>query len=257
MTTDLIIFDPDARGLPPKRAKPAKQVAQRKRETEALQKLIAGQQKLAERITKAEAAADRESAAIDAEAASVVEQIKRGFDWALSTRKRKAVALDVEVERQAAVQLAAAIEFKQAEIADLDRLIADGLDAALVEQAATIGADYQAALEAARAAAVKLEGLSVALGNGRPARLIIEAPGFAVCGHDIDTTVVASAPMDVAAAADSFGNLRAVWLADPSALPGRHLKFAAPASDPLANITYESLTAAERRQADLRFSVNA
>jgi hypothetical protein len=136
--------------------------------------LIAGQQKLAARIEKAEIAAGRESAAIDQAGASIVSQIKSGLDWSLNAvrKKRSAVSPDLAVEKSAAIQLAAEIERKRGEIEDLDRAIAEAVDAALVEQAKTIADEYVAALESVRAAATKLEGLDVALQRGRVGRLV-------------------------------------------------------------------------------------
>jgi hypothetical protein len=242
------------RCLPPARKQLASIHAQHMDAVASLAKLEAGRQKLAARIDKAEAAAGRESAQVDAEASAVLESIKRGLEWALSPRKRQPVSHDLQVERAALAKLDDAIAAQQAAVETLNAQLTEAANAALIAHAAaTIGAEYQAALEAVRAAMTKLEGLEVALGRGRDGRTVGEVPGYAVAGHELSMTAVAAAPTEIAAAVDTWRSLAKAWMADPRALPGRVLKFAAK-HQPDETTPYHLLSAAERRLVDAKFA---
>ncbi len=245
----------DVRGLPPARARLARFVAWRRRETDALAMLEAGRGKLMVRIEKAEEAGHRESAAVNAAAASVVEQIKRGLDWTLgAVRKRPTEPeADLTVERTALAKLDAAIAAKRAEVDAIGKRLADASDAALVEHAeATIGAEYHAAIEAVRAAMTRLEGLEVAIGRGREGRLVGELPGFATAGHELGVTAVAAPQREVAAAGENWRELARVWSDDPRADASKVLLFSKHDPGALKDVVYHQLTDVERRLVDAR-----
>ena len=245
----------DVRGLAPARARLARFVVWRRREADALAMLKAGRGKLMVRIERAEEAGHRESAAVDAAAASVVEQIKRGLDWTLSAVRKRPTEpeADLTVERTALAKLDAAIDAKRAEVDAIGKRLAEAANDALVEHAeATIGAEYLAAIEAVRAAMTRLEGLEIALGRGRDGRLVGELPGFATAGHELDTTALAAPQSEVAAAGENWRELARVWSDDPRADASKVLIFNKHDPGALKDVVYHELSDAERRLVDAR-----
>ena len=209
----------DVRGLPAARARLACYGAWRARSANELVQLEVGRSKLAERIAKAEQASKRQAAEVDADATSVVEQIKRGIvDWTFGQgRKMPEAGPNLAVEHQALSKLDSEIAAKRETIAAIDARLPGLAHAALVEHAVKIGGEYQAALDAARDAMTALEGLNVVLGRGRQGRPVGEMPGYAIAGHLLEFTPVAAPLSEVAAAADVWRALARAWSADPRA----------------------------------------
>jgi hypothetical protein len=244
----------DTRGLPTARAKLATYLAWRNREALALAALEAGRGKLAGRVDDAEAGLKRQAAEVDAAAASVVEQIRRGLEWTLgAARKRPDVeGPDLSVAKSALAKIDGEIAAKREAVAAIDARLPGLAHASLVEHAAKIGGEYRAALDAARDGMTALEGLNVVLGRGRQGRPVGEMPAYAVAGHPLDFTPVAAPLSEVAAAADVWRSLARAWLADPRADVSKMLRFAPHDPAALESVLYHELSAVERRLVDFR-----
>ena len=244
----------DVRGLPAARARLACYGAWRARSANELVQLEVGRSKLAERIAKAEQASKRQAAEVDADATSVVEQIKRGIvDWTFGQgRKMPEAGPNLAVEHQALSKLDSEIAAKRETIAAIDARLPGLAHAALVEHAVKIGGEYQAALDAARDAMTALEGLNVVLGRGgkagRSARCrATPSPDIFLNSHRSPHRCPKSPPLRTSGARwHGHGRLTR------APTHRRFLQFAPHNPSSLEGVVYHELTAVERRLVDVR-----
>jgi hypothetical protein len=244
----------DTCGMTPARVRLARFGAWARRERDALATLEAGRGKVAAQVEDAEARRQARAAEVEAEAASIAERIRNGLDFVLTLAapRRAGPAPDLTVAKATLAHLDAEIERKRAEVESIAGRLPKLIDDALREEAAAIGAEYVAALEAARAAMTKLEALDVALGGGRGGRLVFEAPGYAAAGHELDAAAIVAPPAEISAAVRVWRAFAAELAANPRADASKFLRFAA--HDPHAADTalYHELSPAERRLVDAR-----
>jgi hypothetical protein len=247
----------DVRGLPPARAALARFVAWRRREADALAQLEAGRGKLAAQVERAEESKRREEAAVDAEASSIVSQIKQGLTWSLAAIRKRTVEAgpDVEIGKRALGQLNAELEAKRLEVESIGERLAAAADAALREEAGSIAASYETHLSAARAEATKLAALEMVLYPERDQRrIVIEAPGFSVAGDEIGSRAISGALSEVVKAADVWRTLKQTWTENPRADPAKVLRFNKHDPAALSNLPYHELSDVERHVVDAKFA---
>jgi hypothetical protein len=242
----------DVRGLPPARAALARVVAWRRKEQDALATLKAGRARIAARIEAAKAEIAQDHAQAEAEAASILDSVRRGAEFALSFIRPREAVLDLTVAHLALAKADEEIRVKAAELDAVAERQKLAVDAALTEAAHSVVNAYDSALTAATEAAARLEGLAVHLGRGRAGRTVGEMPGFAMAGDDADARPVAVHRREIDAAAKVWRGFAEALANDPRADAAKHLRFMPLDPSAPTNLSYHELTAAERRLVDVR-----
>jgi hypothetical protein len=125
----------DVRGLPPARAALARVVAWRRKEQDALATLKAGRARIAARIEAAKAEIAQDHAQAEAEAASILDSVRRGAEFALSFIRPREAVLDLTVAHLALAKADEEIRVKAAELDAVAERQKLAVDAALTEAA--------------------------------------------------------------------------------------------------------------------------
>jgi hypothetical protein len=263
---DLVSFDQipddvaaDVSGLTPARAKLARHAAWISHVEAELARLTAGKARLETEIAKANAARDDLEARVNEDAASLVDRIRGGLEWALSTfGGPQVLSLDARLvasRHHAAVAskaLVATIEEigrVEAVLARLRERKSAMVAGATREAAAGLFEDYAIASECLRESMIRLAALENFHGVERQGRVVAALPDFDWTTGP-DRPVVAPA-REIAKAKEVWARFAEALENDPRA-PADLLAF--PAVDPAAdnNIPYENLHPLERRIVDAR-----
>jgi hypothetical protein len=213
-------------------------------------------------ISKAHAAKARVNEIVDADAASLVERMRRGLEWTLSSIKgidRADVDAriagsqhQIEVAERAFASIDREIARSEVELQTLQENKPAFVAAAAREAADGFYADYATAADNLREIMTQLAGLDAALGAPRPGRLVAVLPDLAG-SSGLDELPVLAPPGAIADAAAVWRKFVEALAADPRA-PVSMLEFAP--VDPIApdHSCYHEKHPLERRVIDVAFA---
>jgi hypothetical protein len=226
-----------------------------------LEVLQSGRRKLESELSRVSSARAELDGLIRADAQSLADLVRSGAGYVLSrfagsraqnlNSRLSDSRLEAEVGAQALAAIDADIQAVDREVADLKAAKPDAIVSVMAEAAAGYRHDYAVVLDQMRDLATVLAGLEKIVGPQRVGRIVATVPNFDWHNGLGEEPVVASS--------SDVDKARAIWTAyaeelarDPLARVDR-LNF--PAADPHADdgrITYESLSPAERRVADIK-----
>lgn len=248
-------------GLPPARSRLVEINLRLEDAARRLDVLQSGRKKLESELARVSSARAELDALIQSDAQSLADLVRSGASYVLSrfagSRAQSLHSrlsdshLEAQVGASALAAIDADIQAIEREVADLKAQKPDAIVSVMAEAAAGYRHDYTVVLDQMRDLATVLAGLEKIVGPQRVGRIVATVPNFDWHNGLGEEPVVASS--------SEVDKARAIWTAyaeelarDPLARVDR-LNF--PAADPHADhgrITYESLSPAERRVADIK-----
>lgn len=252
----------DARGLTPHRARLARHTAWIASAEADLARLAAGKIKLEADLSKAEDAKRQLAGLVSRDAASLVDCLKTGAEWALSQfggQDVKDLASKLAASEHHAAIASLALKSTQDEIARVEGLRetlrsrkSSFVAAAAREAAQGVYDDFLAAQDNLRDAMTAIAGLDAALGNARQGRIVATVPDLVGLSGLAELPVVAL-KSEIDAARSVWRRFVDALSKDPRASADM-ITFKPHDPNATDNVAYHELHALERRVVDLQFA---